>query len=163
MCDCYMHWWILFNASEDISKTIHWSLNIPWTHSKFRWSLLSSVTTLIARFMRPTWAHLGPTGPRWAPCWPHEPCYLENQCDSAISLYIRLSFHFSNLCVQVPFSCWHIHVDFPDLMYGQIVYFLFFWTKHRCLNINLYTFMSIYLSTFILVIKDRYFLTTDTA
>ena len=21
-------------------------------------------------------AHLGPTGPRWAVCWPHEPCYL---------------------------------------------------------------------------------------
>ena len=21
-------------------------------------------------------AHLGPTGPWWAPCWPHEPCYL---------------------------------------------------------------------------------------
>ena len=21
-------------------------------------------------------AHLGWTGPRWAPCWPHEPCYL---------------------------------------------------------------------------------------
>ena len=21
-------------------------------------------------------AHLGPTGPRWSPCWPHEPCYL---------------------------------------------------------------------------------------
>ena len=21
-------------------------------------------------------AHLGPTEPRWAPCWPHEPCYL---------------------------------------------------------------------------------------
>ena len=20
--------------------------------------------------------HLGPTGPRWAPCWPHELCYL---------------------------------------------------------------------------------------
>ena len=33
--------------------------------------------TLIARFM---WgqhgAHLGPTGPRWAPCWPHELCSL---------------------------------------------------------------------------------------
>ena len=25
--------------------------------------------------MRPTWAHLGPIGPRWAPCWHHEPCY----------------------------------------------------------------------------------------
>ena len=22
------------------------------------------------------WAHLGPTGPRWAPCWPHKPCSL---------------------------------------------------------------------------------------
>ena len=21
-------------------------------------------------------AHLGPTGPKWAPCWPHELCYL---------------------------------------------------------------------------------------
>ena len=21
-------------------------------------------------------AHLGPSGPRWAPYWPHEPCYL---------------------------------------------------------------------------------------
>ena len=20
-------------------------------------------------------AHLGPVGPRWAPCWPHQPCY----------------------------------------------------------------------------------------
>ena len=29
----------------------------------------------IARFMGPTWAHLGPVGPRWVPCWPHEPCY----------------------------------------------------------------------------------------
>ena len=31
---------------------------------------------VIARFMGPTWAHLGLTGPRWAPCWPHELCYL---------------------------------------------------------------------------------------
>ena len=23
----------------------------------------------------PYGAHLGPVGPRWAPCWPHEPCY----------------------------------------------------------------------------------------
>ena len=25
--------------------------------------------------MGPTWAHLGPVGPRLAPWWPHEPCY----------------------------------------------------------------------------------------
>ena len=34
------------------------------------------VGALIARLMGPTWAHLGPSGPRWAPCWPHELCYL---------------------------------------------------------------------------------------
>ena len=34
------------------------------------------IPTLIARFMGPTWAHLGPTGPRWASCWPYELCYL---------------------------------------------------------------------------------------
>ena len=32
--------------------------------------------SLIARMMGPTWAPLGPTGPRWAQCWPHELCYL---------------------------------------------------------------------------------------
>ena len=26
-------------------------------------------------------AHLGPLGPRWAPCWPHEPCYHGGQID----------------------------------------------------------------------------------
>ena len=30
----------------------------------------------IARFMGPTWAHLRPIGPRWAPCWPHGLCHL---------------------------------------------------------------------------------------
>ena len=42
-----------------------------------RWLSMNSETspTQIAKFMGPTWAHLGPVGPRWAPCWPHEPCY----------------------------------------------------------------------------------------
>ena len=25
--------------------------------------------------MGPTWGHLCHVGPRWAPCWPHDPCY----------------------------------------------------------------------------------------
>ena len=29
----------------------------------------------IAKFMGQHGAHLGPVGPRWAPCWPHESCY----------------------------------------------------------------------------------------
>ena len=30
-------------------------------------------------------AHLGPVGPRWAPCWPHEPCYQGSQLDSFVT------------------------------------------------------------------------------
>ena len=30
----------------------------------------------IARFTGPTLGSSGPTGPRWAPCWPHGLCYL---------------------------------------------------------------------------------------
>ena len=33
-----------------------------------------------ARFMGPTWGPSGAIGPRWAPCWPHEHCYLGNMC-----------------------------------------------------------------------------------
>ena len=43
----------------------------------FVWISVSvSWQSLIARFIGPTPTHLGPTGPRWVPCWPHEPCYL---------------------------------------------------------------------------------------
>ena len=33
------------------------------------------IPSQIAKFMGPTWGHLGPVSPRWVPCWPHEPCY----------------------------------------------------------------------------------------
>ena len=45
-------------------------------------TLTTRMQSQIARVMGPTWAHLGPVGPRWAPCWPHEPCYLGCQCNS---------------------------------------------------------------------------------
>ena len=32
-------------------------------------------TAQIAKLIWPTWGPPGPVGPRWAPCWPHEPCY----------------------------------------------------------------------------------------
>ena len=32
-------------------------------------------------------AHLGPTGPRWAPCWPHELCCLGSICLTHWSLW----------------------------------------------------------------------------
>ena len=35
------------------------------------------------------WANMGPTwvGPRWAPCWPHEPCYQGLYVEAAISVF----------------------------------------------------------------------------
>ena len=30
-------------------------------------------------------AHLGPVGPRWAPCWPYEPCYEGNYHKTALT------------------------------------------------------------------------------
>ena len=39
-------------------------------------SKMKEENTLLARFLGPHVAYLGPTGPRWAPCGPREPCYL---------------------------------------------------------------------------------------
>ena len=57
----------------------------------------------VARFVGPTWAHLGPTEPRWAPCCPHEPCHLEDYTPQSYGLigcktskidYIRWRYTF---------------------------------------------------------------------
>ena len=44
-------------------------------------------------------ARLGPTGPRWAPCWPHDPCYLGTE---------NTSKFYSNglLCWESSNNCW---------------------------------------------------------
>ena len=55
----------------------------------------------IARFTWPTWAHLGPVGPKWAPCWPHEPCYQGCACQWIYSIY--------QPC-WIPFRHIHIHL-----------------------------------------------------
>ena len=52
--------------------------------------------TLIARFMGPTWGPSGPTGPRWARCWPHELCYLGMGQFHKVSCTFNLhGIHFS--------------------------------------------------------------------
>ena len=64
---CHPRWLNLLRA-------ITWVAGLP-THS---------VTSLIAKFMGPTWGPFGATGPRWAPCWPHELCYLGYSADIII-------------------------------------------------------------------------------
>ena len=53
-----------------------WRTWIPFTGNKLHQTTTKRKLTQMARFMGPTWGHLGPTGPRWAPWWPHELCYL---------------------------------------------------------------------------------------
>ena len=50
---------------------------IPFKYStkQLSQSFMEWRSTQIAKFKWPTWAHLCPVGPRWAPHWPHEPCY----------------------------------------------------------------------------------------
>ena len=45
--------------------------------------------------------HLGPTGPRWAPCWPHEPLY--RGC-YVLAIRVQICKYLEALC------CWSIGV-----------------------------------------------------
>ena len=93
-------------ATHDVSAWAAMALSLFAWNGRF-WQYLSyshinpcSIATLIARFMGPTWAHLGSTGPRWAPCWPHEPCYLGN--------YILIQNKNSDFC-GIKFVWLHFH------------------------------------------------------
>ena len=44
--------------------------------SVFSWSFVQECITCVIPDSKVHGAHLGPTGPRWAPRWPHELCYL---------------------------------------------------------------------------------------
>ena len=50
------------------------------------------------------WAHLGPTGPRWAPCWPHESCYLGSitEFDFDVLIQYYLSIPLSLILRPIP-------------------------------------------------------------
>ena len=57
-------------------------------------------------------AHLDPVGPRWAPCWPHEPCYQESLkvpqvCPTANKRYV-IGYKYPLTCAGITEK---IHVD----------------------------------------------------
>ena len=51
-------------------------------------------------------AHLGPVGPIWAPCWPHEPCYQGTYPHSMSNTCIRTSHTAS--CIWI---CYIAHLS----------------------------------------------------
>ena len=60
-------------------------------------------------------AHLGPTGPRWAPCWPHEPCYLGNLEDVLFLSFILLTSSALTLYDKYQLAIWL--PNFPSTLY----------------------------------------------
>ena len=64
------YWWHFLKtfsgAISSMKNVVFWF--------KFHWSSLPRIYP----DSKVHGAHLGPTGPRWAPCWPHELCYLGN-------------------------------------------------------------------------------------
>ena len=88
-------WWMCLNGMQPVISLDIKVLNPPaaWAYTRRHVFFIPLHTDLIPSSnvvfcMRDvcvwtsgrTWgqqgAHLGPAGPRWAPCWPHEPCYL---------------------------------------------------------------------------------------
>ena len=57
-----------------------------------KWWPFGGEFTLITRFMGPIW---GWAGPRWAPCWPHEFCYLGKESGSC-------PLPYCGYCTQFP-------------------------------------------------------------
>ena len=63
-------------------------------------------------------AHLGPGGPRWAPCWPHELCYLGClpwRCDMCCvqrltNVLSVLLLYSPGLCVILDYILWSYYL-----------------------------------------------------
>ena len=66
-----------FNAGEDIwdvrMYVQFWMRNHLWKMKLFKAIDAQTPRQQGSRDQQGT--HLGPGGPRWDPCWPHEPCY----------------------------------------------------------------------------------------
>ena len=69
-----------------------------WILNTLMWLLYAVFPALIARFMGPTWGHLGPRGPRWGLCWLHELCYLGG--------YPRMPRRYVLSCLLIIISRW---------------------------------------------------------
>ena len=69
---CFMKY--LLNKGRGECTHNRWSEGMA-THAWMPHELLGSIP-----WKQGSWgqhgAHVGPTGPRWSPCWPHGPCYL---------------------------------------------------------------------------------------
>ena len=73
-------WFVVYSALHHapITNTSNSYLYMPSYHITFNAPAMRHGGPCLKTFpgSKVHGAHLGPVGPRWAPCWPHEPCYL---------------------------------------------------------------------------------------
>ena len=65
-------------------------------------------------------AHLGPVGPRWASCWPHEPCYR----DGTLPLWPHRPRPWDELLVRIPTTKWD-HTTFHTSWHIYIYIYIY--------------------------------------
>ena len=74
--------WNRISLSMQVGRASRALRNLVWCTQKSYNGIVNSrpvEINLILSRKQISWgqhgAHLGPVDPRWAPCWPHEPCY----------------------------------------------------------------------------------------
>ena len=98
-------WWNHHSTEDFITLQCYlWEGVKPYMCTLYTIHMILKLT-LIASFMGQHGAHLGPTGPRWAPCWPHELCYLGiYYCGISFNqdraCFYRIRYHLSETHVK---------------------------------------------------------------
>ena len=79
--ELYRVWRFPLTLSTMLSDASHMKELLPirhpdgWNIEKMAWNHGNRQATRWQSSWGQHVAHLGPVGPRWAPCWPREPCY----------------------------------------------------------------------------------------
>ena len=107
------------------------------------------------------WAHLSLVGPRWAPCWPQEPCYQGSDGPTIIPLFDCFwKFLFKQHRISTK-SIFHVlcgnFAMFAELCSWMATSALHHNTARNCLLINMCCLVSIYAVTCQIILKIQEF------
>ena len=97
-------------------------------------------------------AHLGPVGPRWAPCCPHEPCYQGGLANCLLHgsisqtkfiLLTTLWYHYFDRSVVATFSDWKVEHD-DGMTWKRFPHYCPFERNPRMIDVKPWCFICCY-------------------
>ena len=91
--------------SDSKKEVSHVALYYYRTYKRIVWKQSAIVSPQIAKFMGQHGTHLGPVGPRWAPCWPHEPCYEGPDASTRLEKIFCTKMYFVCRTLLLQCSC----------------------------------------------------------